>query len=425
MHYPWQAILPGLPAHLTAAAEAALAACAPAWAAADAIALANQARVLRACQAAGVAAYQFGGSTGYGYDDPGRDALAAVYAVAFGAESALVRPQIVSGTHAIACGLYGCLRPGDELLSAAGAPYDTLQTVIAGAPGSLADFGVGYREVPLGPDGGVASPATVAAALGDSTRVVLIQRSRGYAQRPPLSVAAIAALIAAVKARRPDVICLVDNCYGEFVEILEPTHVGADLICGSLIKNPGGGLAPTGGYVAGRSELVDSAAGRLSAPGIAGEVGPTLGLTRLLLQGFFLAPHTVAQAVKGAHFTAALFAGLGLATEPAAGEPRTDLIQAVHLGSAAALVAFCEAVQKAGPVDAGARPVPERMPGYADPVVMAAGTFVQGASIELSADGPLRPPYTAFFQGGLTLEHVLIAALSAAWELDNRGLLPR
>lgn len=419
----WQKLIPDCPPYLAAAADAALADVAPAWAAAEAVALTNQARVLAAFHAAGVGEHHLGGTTGYGLDDTGRDKLEEVYARSFGAEAALVRLQISSGTHAIALGLFGSLRPGDELLAAAGTPYDSLQPVIAGAPGSLADWGVTYREVPLGP-GGQVDPAAVAAAVGPQTRTVLIQRSRGYSLRPSLSVTRIADLIAAVRAVRPAAVCLVDNCYGEFVEELEPAMVGADLVCGSLIKNPGGGLAPTGGYVAGRADLVERAAARLTAPGVGGDIGPTLGLSRLLFQGFYLAPHVVGEALKGALFTAALFARLGFSVRPGHAEPRTDLIQAVELGSAEALIAFCQAVQRAGAVDAHLHPVPERMPGYADPVVMAAGGFVQGASIELSADGPLRPPFAAYFQGGLTHQHVIWAALKAAAELAGRGLLP-
>lgn len=422
MTYHFQALFPDLSGRLLAAAEQAMAVCAPLWQQHDQIALTNQARVLEAFRQAGVAAYHLAESTGYGYGDPGRDALASVYAAAFGAEAALVRPQIASGTHAITCGLFGNLRPGDELLAAAAAPYDTLQAVIRGGAGSLTDWGVAYREVPLGA-GGRVDPAAVAAALSERTRVVLIQRSRGYSLRPSLFIEEIGAIIAAVKARRPDVLCLVDNCYGEFVEDREPTHVGADLCMGSLIKNPGGGIAPTGGYIAGKSELVENAACRLTAPGIGSEVGPSLGMSRLMLQGFFVAPHVAAQAAKGAQFTAAFFGALGLATAPDPG-PRTDLVQAVTLGSAEALAAFCRAVQMASPVDSTARPEPAPMPGYADPVVMAAGAFVQGSSIELSADGPLRPPYAAYFQGGLTQEHVLWAALFAARELEKQGLLP-
>lgn len=418
----WQRLVPDLPPHLAAAASGALAAVRPHWQRVEEIALYNQARVLRAFHAAGIAAHHFAGSTGYGLGDAGRAAVEQVFAAAFDAEAALVRTQIASGTHAISLALFGVLRPGDELVAAAGAPYDSLQPVIRGGVGSLAEWGVGYREVPLLATG-APDLAALQAAIGPRTRAVLIQRSRGYSLRPSLTVAAVGEVIAAVKAVRPDVFCLVDNCYGEFAEDREPTAVGADLIMGSLIKNPGGGLAPTGGYVAGKAELVAAAAARLTAPGIGAEVGASLGWNRLLLQGFFLAPHTVAEAICGAHFTAAFFSRLGLPVQPAFDEPRTDLIQAVELRTPEALVAFCQAVQRCGPVDARARAEPELMAGYADPVIMAAGTFIQGSSIELSADGPLRPPYAAYFQGGLTRQHVIWAALRAAAELDARGFL--
>lgn len=392
------------------------------WAAVDALVLENQARVLAAMQQAGVAEHHFAGSTGYGLDDTGRAKLEAVFAAVFGAETALVRLQMASGTHAIALGLFAALRPGDELVSATGTPYDTLQPVIAGAPGSLAEWSVSYREVPLDPAGRVDLGA-LAAAIGPRTRVVFVQRSCGYAPRPSLTIDDIAAVVATVRAVRNGVAVVVDNCYGEFCAIREPLDVGADLICGSLIKNPGGGLAPMGGYVAGRRDLVERAAARLTAPGIGGEVGASLGWTRLLLQGLFLAPHVVGESLRGALFTAAFFRRLGLPVRPGPQEPRSDLIQAVELGSPEALLAFCRAVQAAAPVDSMLRPQAEPMPGYRDPVVMAAGTFVQGASIELSADGPLRPPYTAYFQGGLTREHVLIAAVQAAAALVEQGLI--
>lgn len=418
----WNELFPDLPERLQAAATAALAEVAPHWQRVEAIALYNQAKVLAAFQEAGVADHHFYPSSGYGLDDPGREKLEEVYATVFRAEAALVRWQIASGTHAIALGLFGVLRPGDELLAAVGAPYDSLQPVIRGGGGSLAEWGVAYREVPTRPDGYPDLPA-IQAAIAPRTRAVLIQRSRGYSLRPSLTVEQVGEVVAAVKAVRSDVLCLVDNCYGEFAESREPIEVGADLCMGSLIKNPGAGLAPTGGYVVGRRELVEQAAARLTAPGIAGEVGASLTGNRLLFQGLFLAPHTVAEAICGAHFSAAFFARLGLKVRPAFDEPRTDLIQAVELGSAEALVAFCQAVQRSSPVGAHVLPVPERMAGYSDPVIMAAGTFVQGSSIELSADGPLRPPYAAYFQGGLTRQHVILAAVRAARELHSRGLL--
>lgn len=416
-------LVPDLPGPVLAAARAALAEAEPWWRRVASVVLQNQARVLAAFQAAGVAEHHLAPSTGYGIGDPGRAKVEEVFARVFGAEAALVRPQIVSGTHAITLGLFAVLRPGDEMIAAAGTPYDTLLPVLRGAPGSLAEWGVSYREVPLAPDGRPDLEA-LRRAIGPRTRAVFIQRSRGYALRPSLTVAEIGRIVETVRGVREDIVCVVDNCYGEFCETAEPTAAGADLVCGSLIKNPGGGLAPTGGYVVGRAELVEAAAARLTAPGIGAEVGASLGTTRLILQGLFLAPHVVGEALAGAHFAAAFFARLGLNVRPRVDEPRTDLIQAVELGSAEALVAFCEAVQAASPVDSGARPRPEAMPGYDDPVVMAAGTFVQGASIELSADGPLRPPYAAYFQGGLTREHVVVAALQAAAALWRRGLIP-
>lgn len=419
----WQRLVENLPPRLAEAASGALADVRPHWHRVEETALYNQAKVLRAFHAAGISEYHFAPSTGYGLGDAGRERAEAVFAAAFGAEAALVRIQIASGTHAISLGLFGVLRPGDELVAALGAPYDSLQPVIRGGTGSLHDWGVTYREVALAPDGRPDLGA-LQASLGPRTRAVLIQRSRGYSLRPSLTVAQVGEVIAAVKAVRPEVYCLVDNCYGEFAEDREPTEVGADLMMGSLIKNPGGGLAPTGGYVAGRRDLVEAAAARLTAPGIGGEVGASLGWNRLLLQGFFLAPHTVAEAICGAHFTAAFFERLGFRVRPRYDEPRTDLIQAVELGAPERLVAFCQAVQRSGPVDAHVRPEPEHMAGYADKVVMAAGTFVQGSSIELSADGPLRPPYAAYFQGGLTRQHVIWAALRAGAQLAEQGLLP-
>lgn len=388
----------------------------PLWSRIDQTVLLNQAKVLRAFQAAAIADNHFAATTGYGYSDVGRERIETVFARTFGGEAALVRVQFASGTHAIACGLFGTLRPGDELI-AVGKPYDTLQEVIHKAPGSLTDWGVRYREVSI-------DPAAVREAVTAGTKVVFIQRSRGYSLRPSLSVEGVGELVAAAKAADPNVICLVDNCYGEFVQEEEPLQVGADLICGSLIKNPGGGIAPTGGYVIGRQDLVDGAAARLTAPGIGGEVGANLGVNRLFLQGLFLAPHVTGEALKGALFTAAFYSRLGFGVRPAASEPRYDLIQAIELGSPERLIAFCEAVQASSPVDAHVRPEPWAMPGYDDPVIMAAGTFVQGSSIELSADGPMRAPYAAYFQGGLTREHVIWAALNGAARLASRGLLP-
>jgi cystathionine beta-lyase family protein involved in aluminum resistance len=418
----WQQMIPDCPDWLAAAADRALAQVRPSWAAIDQTVLINQAKVLRAFQEAGVADIHFAGSTGYGYSDVGREKMEEVFARVFQTEAALVRVQFASGTHAIACGLFGALRAGQKLVAAAGAPYDTLRQVITGQPGSLTEWGVAYEEVPLRPDLRVDIPAVAEAAK--SADVVFIQRSRGYSLRPTLSVREIGAIIAAVKAANPNVICVVDNCYGEFTEEREPSEVGADLVCGSLIKNPGGGIAPTGGYVVGRKDLIERVAARLIAPGIGTEVGANLGVNRLFLQGFFLAPHVTGEALRGALFTAAFFAGLGFGVRPRWDEPRSDLVQAVELGSGPALVAFCEAVQAASPVDAHVRPEPWDMPGYEDQVIMAAGTFVMGSSIELSADGPMRAPYAVYFQGGLTREHVLLAAVRAAAYLGKKGLLP-
>jgi cystathionine beta-lyase family protein involved in aluminum resistance len=401
----------------------ALSDCEPRFRQVDELVLANQARVLAAFQAAQVSETDFGISTGYAYGDSGREKLERVFAGLFGAEAGLVRVQVASGTHAITLGLFGALRPGDELISAAGVPYDTLRTAIEGAPGSLTEWGVTHKVVPLTADQRVDLDG-LTAAITPKTRVVFIQRSRGYALRPALSVAEIGRIIAAVKAVRSDIICLVDNCYGEFTETQEPGHVGADLVCGSLIKNPGGGIAPTGGYVVGRADLVEAAAARLTAPGVGSHIGANLGQQRLLWQGLFLAPHTVGEALRGAIFTAAFFSRLGFTVDPLPDAPRHDLVQAVQLGSPAGLVAFCRAVQHASPVDSHVRCDPWDMPGYTDQVIMAAGTFVMGSSLELSADGPMRPPYAAYFQGGLTREHVFLAALQAARALEEAGLLP-
>lgn len=419
----WQRLLPNAPAWLCAAAQDAMDRARPRWAAVEETVLLNQAKVLAAFQEAQISDIHFTFSTGYAYGDIGREKTEEVFSRVFRTEAALVRAQMVSGTHAIATGLFGALKPGDRLVCAVGAPYDTLRTVIQGPPGSLTEWGVIYQEVPLREDLSVDVHAVVAAARQTDTRVVFIQRSRGYSLRPSLTVAQIGEIIAAVKAARPDVICLVDNCYGEFTEESEPSEVGADLVCGSLIKNAGGGVAPTGGYVVGRRDLVERAAARLVAPGIGGEVGPSLGMTRHFLQGLFLAPHVTGEALKGAIFTAAFFGGLGFGVRPAYDAVRSDLVQAVELGTAEGLIAFCEAVQRSSPVDAHVRPEPWDMPGYTDQVIMAAGTFVMGSSIELSADGPMRAPYAAYFQGGLTREHVIWAALNAARSLADRGIL--
>ena len=393
------------------------------FAAFDAVARENTERVLTAFREHHISDSQFGGTTGYGYDDPGREALENVYAQVFGAEAALVRLLFVNGTHAITTALFGCLRPGDTLLAATGAPYDTLQGVIGitgDAFGSLKMYGVDYAQVELGSDGGPDLAAIAAAVRENKPACVLVQRSRGYARRRALSPAEIGEITAAVKEAHRDAVVVVDNCYGEFCDRTEPCHHGADLIVGSLIKNPGGGLAPMGGYIAGRKELVERAACRLTAPGIGGECGATLGQNRLLIQGFFMAPHTVAQALKTAALCAGVLERLGMPTSPASDAVRQDIIQMVELGSAERLVAFCQGIQKGSPVDAFVRPEPWQMPGYDCEVVMAAGTFVQGSSIELSCDGPLREPYLAYLQGGLTYEAGRFGVLAALSEMLDK-----
>ena len=372
----------------------------------DAIAEENTQKVLSAFQKHRVAESYFAGTTGYGYDDLGRDKLDEIYADIFGIEDALVRVGFVNGTHAITCALFGCLRPGDVLVSAVGAPYDTLLGVIGVSKkgfGSLMEYGVGYRQVELkdnAPD-----PEGLAQAVRDpKVRAVLIQRSRGYSTRESLSVAEISALCQVVRENNPQAAILVDNCYGEFVETIEPTQAGADLVVGSLIKNPGGGLAPTGGYIAGRHDLVEGSAMRLTAPGIGRECGCTMGNNRSLYQGLFLAPHTTAQAVKTALFAARMMELLGYQTQPASGAVRHDIIQMIHFGEPEALKRFCRGIQQGAPVDSYVTPEPWDMPGYDCQVIMAAGAFIQGASIELSCDAPMRPPYTAYLQGGLTYE---------------------
>ncbi|WP_031514592.1 aminotransferase class I/II-fold pyridoxal phosphate-dependent enzyme [Desulfofalx alkaliphila] len=381
----------------------------------------NHARVLKAFQLARVSDFHLKGGTGYGYGDAGRDVLEKIYAHVFGAEAALVRGQIVSGTHAIALCLFGVLQPGDHLLAVQGAPYDTLEQVIGireSTPGSLRSYGITYNQIELLPDGSLDWQG-IGKALSKKTKMVMIQRSRGYAWRPSLSIAEIEKLVQFIKSIQPQTVVFVDNCYGELVETKEPCHVGADLIAGSLIKNPGGGLAPTGGYVVGRKDLVQLAANRWTAPGIGDEVGPTLGYHRLLMQGIFIAPHTVAEALKGAVFTARLFERLGYRVSPVYDEHRTDIIQAIALGDGDKLVEFCRGLQSASPVDSYVQPEPDGMPGYDDAVVMAAGTFVQGASIELSADGPLREPYAVYVQGGLSKEYIKLGILSAAEAVLN------
>ena len=366
----------------------------------------NQLKVLKGMQDNKVSDIHFAATTGYGYNDLGRDTLEDVYASVFHAESALVRPQLISGTHALHIALSGNLRPGDELLSPVGKPYDTLEEVIGirDSVGSLKEYGVSYRQVDLLPDGSF-DFERIKAALRDNTKLVTIQRSKGYDPRPTLSVERIGELIAFIKSIKPDVICMVDNCYGEFVETIEPTEVGADLCVGSLIKNPGGGLAPIGGYIVGKEKLVDLCAYRLTAPGLGKEVGATLGVNQAFFQGFFLAPTVTAGALKGAIFAANVYEGLGFPVVPDGTESRHDIIQAVTLGSPEAVIAFCKGIQAGSPVDSHVAPEPYAMPGYHSDVIMAAGAFVQGSSIELSADGPIEPPYAVYFQGGLTWYH--------------------
>lgn len=390
----------------------------------DQVAEFNQAKVIAAMQKNRVNATHFNLSTGYGYDDEGRDNLERVYADCFGTEAALVRPQITCGTHALALALGANLLPGDELLSPVGGPYDTLEEVIGirPSPCSLKEYGVSYRQVDLLPDGGFDYDG-IRAAINEKTRLITIQRSKGYATRPSYSVEEIGKLIAFCKECKPDVLCMVDNCYGEFVETQEPTNVGADMVVGSLIKNLGGGLAPTGGYICGRKSCIERCAYRLSAPGLGREVGANLGLLTSFYQGLFLAPTVVSSAVRGAVFAAACYEKLGFRVVPGSGETRRDIIQAVELGSREAMVAFCKGIQSAAPVDSYVTPEPWAMPGYESEVIMAAGAFVQGASIELSADGPIRPPYAVYFQGGLTWFHAKLGILMSIQKLLDAGII--
>lgn len=383
----------------------------------------NQMKVLKAMQDARVSDIHFAATTGYGYNDLGRDTLEEVYAKAFHGESALVRPQLISGTHALHVALSGNLRPGDELLSPVGKPYDTLEEVIGirESVGSLKEYGVVYRQVDLLEDGSFDYPA-IGKAINEKTKLVTIQRSKGYQTRPTLSVAKIGELIAFVKKIKPDVICMVDNCYGEFVERIEPTDVGADMIVGSLIKNPGGGLAPIGGYIVGRKDCVDRASYRLSAPGLGKEVGASLGLNQSFYQGLFLAPTVVAGALKGAIFAANVYEKLGFPVVPNGTESRHDIIQAVTFGTPEGVIAFCQGIQTAAPVDSFVSPEPWDMPGYDAPVIMAAGAFVQGASIELSADGPIKPPYAVYFQGGLTWYHAKFGIMKSLQKVVEAGI---
>ena len=390
----------------------------------DKIAEHNQAKVVSAMQKNKVSAACFAATTGYGYDDMGRDTLEKVYADVFHTEAALVRPQITCGTHALTVALSANLLPGDELLSPVGLPYDTLQEVIGirPSPCSLAEYGVTYNQVDLLEDGTFDYDG-IAKAINEKTKLITIQRSKGYATRPTFSVKQIGELIAFCKNIKPDVLVMVDNCYGEFVETIEPSDVGADMTVGSLIKNPGGGLAPIGGYICGTKHCIDRCAFRLSAPGLGQEVGANLGLMTSLYQGFFMAPTVVAGAEKGAIFAANLYEPLGYRCIPTASEERHDINQAVELGSEEAMVAVCKGIQAAAPVDSYATPYPSDMPGYLDRVIMAAGAFVQGSSIELSADGPIRPPYAVYFQGGLTWYHAKLGILMSLQKMVDAGLV--
>ena len=390
----------------------------------DAIAEMNQLKVLHALQKNRVSAECFTQTSGYGYNDLGRDTLEQVYADCFKGEDALVRPQITCGTHALALALMSNLRPGDELLSPVGKPYDTLEEVIGIRPskGSLAEYGITYAQVDLLPDGGFDWDG-IKNAINERTRLVTIQRSKGYATRPTLSVDRIGELIAFIKNIKSDVICMVDNCYGEFVEEKEPLEVGADMIVGSLIKNPGGGLAPIGGYIAGKKECIENAAYRLTSPGLGKEVGASLGVIQSFYQGFFLAPTVTAGALKGAIFAAKIYERLGFKVIPNGTESRHDIIQAVQFGNKEAMCAFCEGIQAAAPVDSYVTPTPWAMPGYDSEVIMAAGAFVQGSSIELSADGPIKEPYAVYFQGGLTWYHAKFGILMSLQKLYERKLV--
>ena len=396
----------------------------PRFDAIDEIAEYNQMKVIAAMQKNRVSAEHLYGTTGYGYNDAGRETLEAVYADIFHTEDALVRPQITCGTHALNVALAANLRPGDELMSPVGKPYDTMDEIIGIRPskGSLAEYGITYAQADLKPDGSFDYDA-IKAAINERTKLVTIQRSKGYAQRPTLSVERIGELIAFIKSVKPDVICMVDNCYGEFVQTIEPSDVGADLIVGSLIKNPGGGLAPCGGYIAGKKEYVEQAAYRLTSPGLGKEVGATLGVNQSFFQGLFMAPVVTAGALKGAIFAANLYERLGFKVIPNGSEPRFDIIQAIELGSAEGLIAFCKGIQAAAPVDSYVTPEPWDMPGYDSEVIMAAGAFVQGSSIELSADGPLREPDSVFFQGGLTWYHAKLGIMMSLQKMIDAGVV--
>ena len=386
----------------------------------------NQLKVLSAMQKAKVSEACLLGTTGYGYNDLGRDTLEEVYANVFHTEDALVRPQITCGTHALALALMSNLRPGDELLSPVGKPYDTLEEVIGirKTCGSLSEYGITYKQVDLLADGSF-DYENIKKAINDKTKLVTIQRSKGYQTRPTLSVARIGELIAFIKGIKPDVICMVDNCYGEFTERIEPSDVGADMVVGSLIKNPGGGLAPIGGYIAGKKVCVENCAYRLTSPGLGKEVGASLGILGSFYQGFFLSPTVTAGALKGAIFAANIYQRLGFVVVPNMTESRHDIIQAVTFGSAEGVIAFCEGIQAAAPIDSFVKPQPDDMPGYDAKVIMAAGAFVSGSSIELSADAPIKPPYAVYFQGGLTWQHAKFGILKSLQSLVDKGIVTK
>ena len=391
----------------------------------DDIAAYNQYKVLDAFQKCRITDVHFSWTTGYGYNDPGREALEKVYAKVFGTEAALVRPIIVNGTHALTLMLAGVLRPGGELIYCTGSPYDTLWEVIGlrgEGRGSLKDFGISYKQVELKPDGSIDLEA-LGNAISSKTRAVAVQRATGYGWRKAITIEEIEKWASYVKRVNPDIICLVDNCYGEFLDTKEPTEVGADVAAGSLIKNPGGGLALTGGYIAGREDLIEMISYRMTSPGIGGECGLTFGQSRTMFQGLFIAPKTVNGAVKGSILCAKVFENLGYEVCPGPFDKRSDIIEAVKLGSPEAVIAFCEGIQAAAPVDSHVTPIPCDMPGYDDPVIMAAGAFVQGSSIELSADAPIREPYIVYFQGGLTYEHSKFGVLKALQAMEDKGLL--
>jgi cystathionine beta-lyase family protein involved in aluminum resistance len=390
----------------------------------DEIAEYNQLKVVKAMQEAKVQEACLLGTTGYGYNDIGRDTLEEVYAHIFHTEDALVRPQITCGTHALALALMSNLRPGDELLSPVGKPYDTLEEVIGIRPskGSLAEYGVTYKQVDLLSDGGFDYDG-IRASINDKTKLVTIQRSKGYQTRPTLSVERIGELISFIKGIKPSIICMVDNCYGEFVETIEPSDVGADMVVGSLIKNPGGGLAPIGGYIAGKKECVENAAYRLTSPGLGKEVGASLGILTQFYQGLFMAPTVTASALKGAIFAANLYERFGFGVLPNGSEDRFDIIQSITFGKPEGVIAFCEGIQSAAPVDSFVTPEPWDMPGYDSQVIMAAGAFVSGSSIELSADGPIAPPYAVYFQGGLTYPHARFGILKTVQYMLDKGLI--